>query len=158
MTRRPGRLAGLLAVGSIAAFGLMACTNAASVGALRQGDTAVILIGYQCDEFGGRLQNLSVGKRHGSTSGPALWTISAQKAAPTPEVTVGVAPTGYTVTTDSLGAGGIGASFWVRESSGTGSSNSAVFDLSKLKDGQVMDSSGRVISKATFDSRYKCSS
>jgi hypothetical protein len=158
LRRRPGRLAGLLVVGSIATFGLTACTSAASVGALRQGDTAVILVGYQCDKSGGRLQNLSVGEQDGSSSGPALWTISAQRAAPTPEVTVGVVPTGYTAANDSLGTGGVGLSFWVQSSSDTGSSSAATFDLSKLKDGQLMDSSGTVISKATFDKRYKCSS
>ena len=158
-TRRPraGRTALLAVLALGAAFGLTSCTNAAAVGVQRHGDGVVVLVGYQC-AGGGFLKHVGVGRERGKEVGPTVWAIDADQPKPVPELPVGTVPDGYHVAVDDLRGAALGTQFWVQVTTADNQYGGVSFDIRKLADGGVMDSSGNVISRADFDKRYHCSS
>ncbi len=143
----------VLALG--ASVALTSCTAAAQVGVLHRGDAAVILIGRQCGDIS-YPREVSVGRVNGRDFGPAVWTIQADRPHAIPELPVGTVPDGYHTNVDDLHGAAVGRQFWVRWKNGDEELGGVPFDLSKIKNGSVMDSSGNVISRADFDKRYHC--
>lgn len=137
-------------------FGPAACTADSPVLAQRVDGHAVVLLGYQCSSKSA-LNELQVGRVSGGKQGPPVWVIATDKPRGVPEVTPGVVPDGYHTTTDDLGGGYIGLRIWAQERANDNTYLRGHFDLSKVKDGQVVDATGAVITRDDFNKRYHCS-
>jgi len=137
-------------------FGLTSCTADSPVLAQRVDGKAVILLGYQCSTKSA-LNELQVGRVSGAKQGPPVWVIATDTPRGVPEVTPGIVPEGYHTTTDDLGGADIGLRVWAQERANDNTYLRGHFDLTKVKDGQVVDATGAVITRADFNKRYHCS-
>jgi hypothetical protein len=149
----------LAAVGLCAMLTLAGCQASAPIGVQKNGDTLTVVIGYQCgsDPAGYlqslRLQNYDRGKR--MMIEPPLWEIQARAAHPVHRVDLGVVPDGYAATVDNIASEGVGATMELTVSV-AGNQYTMAVDKDHLRDGNILDPDGNLISEAKFQKRFGC--
>jgi len=140
-----------------AVVGLAGCSPASPIGLRKDGDRLVVVLGRQCVPASHltklRLRNMD--EERNESIDPPLWEIEAQQARAVPEVVVGTVSDGYAETANNIASQGIKKRVALSVSFGD-STYATTLDTSKIKDGKILDASGKLLSEDEFRKQYGC--
>jgi hypothetical protein len=151
-------VAGLLSVGGVATAGCGSGDAAPAVplAMMRNGSELIVFIGRQCDDAGYptrvRVANYDRGDKR--ESGPPLWEVETTSPTLLPSVSLGRVPVGFTEVTNTIAGQTMGPTIEVEVD--LGQPVTALFDVGRLSEGRVLQSTEELVSLESFRRTYGC--
>jgi hypothetical protein len=159
----PGRLrsAALAAAMAVAVLPAVGCSGGGDgpsvpLAMMRNGDELLVFIGKQCEdvEYPTRVRVASYDRAAGRATDPPLWEVTTGTPGLLPSISLGQPPPGFTEVVNNLaGRGALGT---IEVDVESGATLSAIFDTGRVVEGQVLQSTGDVVSLESFRHSYGC--